>query len=291
MAEITHAQHDLLVDQAAKAIRQVAGSVSYPLAIVTGSGLAAIAEILANTQRILPDAIPHMPRPTVQGHVSGVFLGSVGGLATALFPGRVHLYEGQGMEDCLFVVHLAARMGAKILLITNATGSANPMIEPGDLVMLTDQINLTFRTLPAQLPLHKPPLSPRVASCRSAAPLYDPGLADLMRKAACYEKINLKEGIYVGMIGPNYETAAEAAMLSAAGGDVVGMSTVAETIAARRAGLRVAAVSCVANRLPACGRTAVLTHADVVEHVGRAAGRLKRLISRWAGMITESENC
>jgi purine-nucleoside phosphorylase len=272
-----------MIAEAAKAVRRIAGDVPRPLAIIAGSGLVGLAAVISPEHRIPPDAIPHLPCPSVLGHHGDLLIGRIGPLGVIFFAGRAHLYEGWSPSQSVFAVHLAARLGATILLATNATGGLNEHLRPGDLVLLTDQINLTFRSLSGG-----PPNNPETA--RHGAPLYDKHLGAMVRESARHEKIVLHEGTYIGMLGPSYETRAESAMLRRIGTDVVGMSTVAEIIAARRAGLRAVGISCVANIVPKWGATPTVTHDQVLVRVSEAVERLKRLIVRWARMVADDAN-
>jgi purine-nucleoside phosphorylase len=281
---ISTSDQDHLIAEAAGAVRRLAGDAPRPLAIIAGSGLVGLAGVISLERRIPPDAVPHLPLPSVLGHHGGLLVGRIGSLGTMFFAGRAHLYEGWTPEQSVFTVHLAARLGAKILLATNATGGINAQLRPGDLVLLTDQINLTFRNLPV------PPHGPNSPRANPHEPLYDSILCKQLREAARCEKISLKDGIYAGMLGPSYETRAESAMLDHIGADVVGMSTVGEILAARRVGLRTIGLSCVANMVPQWGQRRTVTHAEVLDRVSVAVEQLKRLIVRWAKMISDSDN-
>jgi len=279
---LSSATYDRQVDEAAEFVRQRVGDIPRPLGIIAGSGLVDLAGALSVEHRIAPGSIPHLPLPSVLGHHGSVLFGRIGLLETTFFAGRVHLYEERSTQESVFSIYLAARLGAKILLATNATGGINPHFRPGDLILLTDQINLTFRNLPMDS------LQPKsLARTDSGGPLYDARLCEKMREAARQEKIVLKDGIYVGMLGPSYETRAESAMLRQIGADVVGMSTVGEILAARRAGLRAVGISCVANPVPVWGRVGPVIHDEVLERVGDAIERLRRLIVCWAGMVAD----
>jgi len=280
---ISTSDQDHLIAQAADAVRRLAGDAPRPLAIIAGSGLVELAGVLSLERRIPPDAIPHLPLPSVLGHHGGLLVGRIGSLGTIFFAGRAHLYEGWTPWQSAFTVHLAARLGAKILLATNATGGLSAQLRPGDLVRLTDQINLTFRNLPV------PPHGPNSPLANRHEPLYDSTLGQQLREAARCEKISLKDGIYAGMLGPSYETRAESAMLDYIGADVVGMSTVGEILAARRLGLRTVGLSCVANVVPQWGREHNINHAEVLDRVSAAVEQLRRLIVRWAGMVADND--
>jgi len=273
-----------LVNDAAQVVRNLAGDTPRPLVVVTGTGLAALADVLSIGRRIAASAVPNLPCPAVAGHSGEIVLGRLGPLEAIVFAGRVHVYEGFRASETAFAVNLGSQLGGKILLATNAAGGVNPQLLPGDLMMLTNHINLTFRN-----PLVGCKDRNRLATSRQwAGNPYDGQLCDMMREAARREKINLKEGVYAYNLGPTYETRAEAAMLGEIGVDAVGMSTVAEVIAARRAGMRTVAISCIANRVPVWGKPQTLTHREVIERVGKAVERLKPLVVQWAKLVAEN---
>jgi purine-nucleoside phosphorylase len=306
----TPSDQDRLLDETAEVIRRVGGGVPRPLVVVAGSGQMGLAGALTVEHRLPPDALPHLPRPGVLGHGAGVLLGRVGRLNAIFFLGRVHLYEGWPPHSVTFAVQMASRLGGKFLFINNAAGGINGRFQAGDLMMIRDQINLTFRPLLSSVtgfpsgPNERKFLQVRSTgfSLRSfgqtqagactpnPSPLYDARLCGFLREAARLEKIHLKEGVYAGNLGPTYETRSESAMLAALGADAVGMSTVAEVAAARSAGLRVVGVSCIANKVPMWGQSAVVTHGEVIERVSRALERLKRLIVRWSGLVADDAN-
>ncbi len=272
------------LDEAVEAVQKRAGEVPRPLVVVTGTGLTQLADALAVETRIRFSEIPHMPHPRVAGHRAEVVLGKLGPLDAFFFCGRVHLYEGWSPEAVAFPVRLGARLGGQILLVTNATGGVHPLLAPGDLVLLRDQINLTGRFLLSadHFGQGSPSLLP--ANC------YDPHLAELMHKAADDANIILKDGIYAANLGPTYETRAESAWLAQLNADVVGMSTVHETLAAHAAGMRVVGLSCVANRVPVWGRAMPLSHEEVVEVVSRGVEQMKTLIRAWSLRVASDAN-
>ena len=278
--------HDKCLDEAADAVRRRTGKTARPLAVIAGSGLVGLAQALSVEKRLEPVEIPHLPVPGAPGHQGWILAGRLGPIGTIFFAGRAHLYEGWNARESVFAVELAARLGAKILLATNATGGVNPELRPGNLVLLSDQINLTFRPLAGRKRHPRDPAS--VHSCLGSP--YDIELSEKVREAARNEKINLKDGIYGGMLGPTYETRAESELLGRIGADVVGMSTISEILAARIAGLRVVCISCVANMVPKWGSCSTIAHAEVLDRVSAAVEQLKRLVVRWAEMIVHDAN-
>jgi purine-nucleoside phosphorylase len=187
--------------------------------------------------------------------------------------GRLHSYQGYSAYETVFPVRLAALLGVKVLILTNATGGLQPHHRPGDLVLIRDHINFTgLNPLRGQLP---PDWGPRFPDMGTA---YDPHLAEMAKQAAHEHGIILQEGVYAGVAGPSYETPAEVRMLRSLGGDVTGMSTVLEVIAAHHMGMRCLCLSMVSN--PAAGLSpAAVDHADVLAAGIAAAGKVQRLLS------------
>ena len=192
--------------------------------------------------------------------------------------GRVHLYEGHPPNDVVFGARLMRRLGAEVLLITNAAGGIRRSFKPGDIMLIRDHINLTFRN----------PLIGAVEQGDERFPdmsdPYDPGLMRLAREVAKSQGVSLAEGVYAGLLGPTYETPAEVKMLTTLGADAVGMSTVPEVIVARARGMRVLGFSCITNL--ACGLSdQPITHAEVIETTAHAAARMSALVEGIIGRI------
>lgn len=202
------------------------------------------------------------------------------GCPVLYFRGRLHSYQGYSAHETVFPVRLARLLGAEVLVMTNATGGLQPHHRPGDLVLVRDQINLTgLNPLRGQLPDEWGPRFPDMAGA------YDAPLAELAKERAEALGIRLQEGIYMGLAGPSYETAAEVQMLRQLGGDVVGMSTVLEIIAAHHMGLRCLCISMVSN--PAAGLApAPVDHADVLAAAAMASRDLARLL---AAVLTDPD--
>jgi purine-nucleoside phosphorylase len=212
------------------------------VAIILGSGLSALADALTDAKAFDYQDLPHFPATTVPGHRGRLLVGRLEGVPVLLFDGRIHFYEGHPMWQVVYPVYVAQKMGARTLLVTNAAGGINPAFGAGTIMLIRDHINLTGTS-----PLIGPNatvLGPRFPSMLDA---YDPELRDVARRTAAAAGIDVQEGVYVAMIGPQYETDAELRMLARLGADVVGMSTVPEVIAARHAGMRVLGISVVSN--------------------------------------------
>ncbi len=242
------------------------------VAVVSGSGLAVDLGEAVRGPLALEYFLPFSCHP-VEGHPHEfVVIEPVPGRPVLYQRGRLHSYQGYSAFETVFPVRLAALLGVKVLIQSNATGGLRPEQKPGDLVLLRDHINLIgLNPLRGQLPAEWGPRFPDMTNA------YDPELRKLTKAAAVRLGIPLSEGVYIGLPGPSYETPAEVEMLSAFGGDVVGMSTVLEVIAARHMGLRCLAFSMVSN--PAAGMTdAVIDHNDVLAAAQVAAANLQRLL-------------
>jgi purine-nucleoside phosphorylase len=229
------------------------------LLIVLGSGLASILKNLEVESEIQYSEIPHMTQATVQGHVSRLLIGKLGGVRVACMQGRLHFYEGLRMDEVVFPFRAFGLAGAQVFLLTNAAGGIAPELKPGDLVLIEDHINL-MGTNPL-IGKNMEELGPRFPDMTH---IYDPALRSLISETASRLKIPLSRGVYLGLHGPSYETPAEIRMYSKLGGDVVGMSTIPEAIALHHMGKRVVAISCVTNLAAGVSPTP-LEHSEVLE--------------------------
>lgn len=266
-----------MVDEAADAVRARLGGRKPTVAIVLGSGLGQFAERLTDAVRIPYAEIPHFPAPTVIGHSGELVAGSLQGRTVLVQSGRFHMYEGHPASLTALPVRVFARLGVGTVVLTNAAGGIRRGYGSGTVMLIADQINLSFRNA-----LFGPALPGEIRFPDMSDP-YDPGLRAIAREVARRRKIPLAEGVYVGLLGPSYETPAEVRMLERLGADAVGMSTVLEVIAARAAGLRCLGFSAITN--PAAGVTlAKLDHLEVMEVAYRIAGELAALIE---GVVAE----
>jgi len=245
------------------------------LGIVLGSGLGGLADELAGPVAIPFDELPGWPAATAPGHVGRLILGRLDGVPVAMLQGRLHLYEGNDPGLVVQPVLLMGRLGASTVVLTNAAGGLNPAYAAGTLMVIADHINLTGRT-----PLLGPnadEIGPRFPDLTD---VYAPANRERLHAAAVAEGTSLEEGIYVGLLGPTYETPAEVRMFRGLGGDAVGMSTVLEAIACRWAGIEVAGISLVTN--PGAGYSGEPLNHEEVLAAGAAAGpRLARVIRRF----------
>jgi purine-nucleoside phosphorylase len=244
------------------------------LAVVLGSGLAAAAELLDPQPRVripYPD-IPHVPVGGVAGHAGELLIGRAGERTAAILSGRAHAYEGYSARETTLLLRAIIDLGAEVVVLTNAAGALDPSYERGDLMLIRDAINLS-----GENPLRGPNLErfgPRFPAMSDA---FDAGLLDRARGAAARAGIGLREGVYIMLAGPSYETRAELRMLRLLGGDAVGMSTVSELIVARHAGRRVLGISLITNTATP-EMAGVVTHEEVMEVARAGSGRLLALL-------------
>lgn len=227
------------------------------IGIVLGSGLGIYADHIQNKVIIPFNEIPHFQRTTVEGHEGRLIFGDVKGVKVLALQGRIHAYEGHPMEDIVLPVRAMVLAGIEILFTTNASGGINEKWSPGDLAIIDDHINLSGRN-----PLVGPnmaELGPRFPDMTKA---YDPELSQVLKEVGKRHKVDMKNGVYVSVLGPTYETPAEIRMLRVLGADMVGMSTVPEVIAANHLGIKVAGVACITNHAAGI-KPEKLSHADV----------------------------
>lgn len=244
------------------------------LGVVLGSGVGGVVDALTDAESA-PSAEVGLPSSSVQGHASRVVVGKLGGARVAVLSGRVHLYEGRSPEEVVRGVRALARWGVARVLLTNASGGLTRELRPGQLVVVTDHINLLGAS-----PLEGPDvevLGPRFVDLADA---YDPTMRADLHAAAGRLGVPLVDGVYAALRGPSYETAAEVRMLRALGADVAGMSTVPEVIALAQLGVPRAAISLVTN--PGAGLGASVSHGDVTRVAGEATRRLIPLLKEVA---------
>jgi purine-nucleoside phosphorylase len=243
--------------------------------LVLGSGLGGLADELTDAVAIPFGELPGWPAATAPGHAGRLLLGRLAGRPAVLLQGRFHMYEGYDPGLVIQPVLLIRRLGARIVVLTNAAGGLNPAWGPGTLMVIRDHINLTGRN-----PLIGPNADEIGARFPDLTEAWSARLRERLHAAGAAEGVGLEEGVYVGLTGPTYETPAEVRMLAAQGGDAVGMSTVLECIAARWAGLEVCGVSLVTNA--GAGYTgAMLNHEEVLGAGAEAGPRLARVIRRF----------
>ncbi|HPY29847.1 MAG TPA: purine-nucleoside phosphorylase [Verrucomicrobiota bacterium] len=245
------------------------------LGLVLGSGFGATAQALDNVESLPYAALPGFPRPSVSGHAGKLMLGQLAETPVLVLSGRAHYYEGHSPDEVTFAMRVLAAFGVTDVLLTNAAGGVNARFRPGDFMLLRDHINF-MGVNPLRGPA--PPGRPRFVDLTQT---YDASLSDLLRRAARAARLRLREGVYLAVSGPTYETPAEVRAFARWGADAVGMSTVPEAIVARQCGLRVAGVSCITNL--AAGRSPQpLSHAEVLVIAERGAQRAVALLKNFA---------
>jgi purine-nucleoside phosphorylase len=241
------------------------------LGFVLGSGLSGFAKQIEMECELPFARIPGFAGSSVEGHPGRLLFGRLEGFPVAVLLGRLHAYEGLTFQQVVFPVRVLAALGVSTLVVTNAAGGLNKKMKPGDFMVIRDQVNFT-----GDNPLVGPnvPIGPRFVDMSEP---YDAGLAKILTQSLKEEKVRSHQGVYIGVLGPTYETAAEVKIFSRLGGGSVGMSTVAEVIAARHAGLRVAGLSCITNLATGLSKTR-LTHEEVKAVAARVEDNFARTL-------------
>jgi purine-nucleoside phosphorylase len=275
------------IAQSADYIRARAGELPR-VAIILGSGLGAFEREVAAAVTLPYADIPFFPVPRVEGHGGRLVIGDLAGQRVAVMVGRAHFYEGHSMHEITLPLRVLRALGVQLLIVTNAAGGLNSQFRVGDLMLISDHINLLGMT--GQNPLHgpnDPELGPRFPDMTHA---YDPELRRIAWRVARERNLPAREGVYAMLSGPSFETPAEIRFLRLIGGDSVGMSTAHEVVVARHAGMRVLGVSTISNvaaadpedRPDLLGRAdappAVVTHEEVLQAGALIAPRLSALI-------------
>lgn len=266
--------------EAAASVKRYAGDPV--LGFILGSGLGVFAQRLREPFKVPYTRIPNFPPARVEGHAGQLVFAEVAGVRIAVLSGRVHYYEGYGLDTVTLPTRTLALLGVRGLVVTNAAGGIREDLTPGDLMVVTDHINLMGRN-----PLMgewDPRLGPRHPDLTTA---YDPALREAIHEAARRRGLELKDGVYAAMMGPSYETPAEIRMLDRIGADAVGMSTVPEVIVANQMGLSVAGISCIANRAAGLGGRR-LSHAEVMQETAKAADRFCDLLFEAIPLLAEA---
>jgi len=262
------------IDSIANFIRSKSND-SPQVGIILGSGLGALATYVEFSTIIPYNEIPEWPISTVLGHQGHLVIGKFENKEVIVLQGRVHYYEGYSIAQVALPVRVLQRLGIEILIVTNAAGAVNPNYTPGDLMLITDHINMIG--MAGLNPLRGPnldALGPRFPDMSQA---YDKVLMETARKVATEEKIMLQEGVYISLAGPSFETPADLRFLRIIGTDAVGMSTVPEVITARHGGTRVLGISGISNKANLDGAT-ITTHKEVLEAGQILAPKLTTLI-------------
>jgi len=264
---------------AAEVMRRHLGTIEEPaLAIVLGSGLGGLAARIEDPAAIAFGDIPGFSAATVAGHAGRLIVGRLAGRPVIALAGRFHMYEGHAAAQAGFPVRVLHALGARSLFVSNAAGGINPAFTPGDLMIITDHLNLMFRN-----PLVGTLVAGDLRFPDMSEP-YDRRLSALLREQGATIGITMREGVYCGLLGPTYETPAEVRMLRVLGADAVGMSTVPEVVVARAMGMRVAGVSCITNLASGVSPTP-LSHDEVIETTTRVAAQFETLIERFVAAL------
>lgn len=249
------------MDEAAQAIRQCI-SIQPVVGIILGSGLNGLADSVQNAVYIPYSEVPHFPVSTVEGHAGRFVIGELEGKPVLVMQGRIHYYEGYTMDQVTLPIRVMQRMGITNLIVTNAAGGVNPNFTPGDVMLITDQIN--FVGMGGLNPLMGPNIDEIGLRFPDMSQPYDRVYADLARKVAKEKGIKLQEGVYTGLSGPSFESPADLRFLHMIGTDAVGMSTVPEVIIARHGNMRVLGISGISNKANLDGST-ITNHEEVME--------------------------
>ena len=266
--------HEFLTETALAIAAKLGAPPRIPLAIVTGSGLSQLAEVGVERASVAYGDIPGLGKSGVVGHAGRwSLIDTPGGQPVFVLMGRRHLYEGIETAATALLMRLLARLGVERVLLTNAAGGIVRQLHTGDLMMIVDHINLMFRN-PLIGP-HDPRMGARFPDM--SAP-YDRQMQAELRSAAETCGVLLREGVYMALSGPTYETRAEVEVFRRLGGDALGMSTVPETLAARQAGLRVAAISLITNSH--VHEQGVTTHEEVIEVGAQAVVKLRKILEQ-----------
>jgi len=245
------------------------------VAMILGSGLGSLAEAIENPITIPYGELPGWPVSTVIGHEGSLVIGQLEDQDIIVMQGRVHYYEGYSMNQVTMPVRVMQRLGVEYLIVTNAAGAVNPEIEPGDLMLITDHLNLIGMT--GLNPLRGPNLDELGPRFPDMSRPYDPALCDFALQVSSENHIRLHQGVYICLAGPSFETPADLRFLQAIGVDAVGMSTVPEVTIARHGGQRVLGISGISNKANLDGTT-ITTHEEVLEAGRVMVPKLKTLI-------------
>jgi purine-nucleoside phosphorylase len=242
------------------------------IGLILGSGLGVLADLIEQPIVVDYSRIPHFPVSTVEGHAGELVVGTIQGKQVLVMKGRFHAYEGYGAETVSFPVRVMKELGVETLIVTNAAGGINESYQVGDLMVISDHLNLTFRN-----PLIGPNDNALGVRFPDMSEAYSKRLRKLAHGVAASQDFKLQEGVYVGLLGPNYETPAEIRMFRTLGGDSVGMSTVPEVIVARHAGIEVLGFSCISNMASGI-LDQPLSHAEVMETTEKVKPKFLKLV-------------
>ena len=262
------------IDQAADEIQKRI-SINPRVGMILGSGLGDLANMITDPIIIPSGEIPYWPISTVEGHKGQLVFGLLEGVPVMVLQGRVHYYEGYSMAQVTFPVRVMQRMGVEVLVVTNAAGAINPAFLPGDIMLITDHISLV--AMAGLNPLRGPNLDELGERFPDMSRAYDRELLDVARTVASEQGLLLREGVYVCLSGPSFETPADLRFLQVIGADAVGMSTVPEVIVAHHGKMRVVGFSGISNKANLDGST-ITTHEEVLAAGTMIVPKLKTMI-------------
>jgi purine-nucleoside phosphorylase len=263
-----------MIDEAANFVREKI-EITPQVGLILGSGLGGLADAVFNPKVIEYRSIPHWPLPTIEGHAGRLVTGHLFGVPTLVMQGRVHFYEGYSMDLVTFPIRVMQRLGIKLLILTNAAGAIHPDYVPGDVMLITDHISLIG--MAGMNPLRGPNLPEFGERFPDMSQVYTRSIQSIARKVAQEKGYNLREGVYVCLSGPSFESPADLRFLRTIGADAVGMSTVPEAIVARHGRTSVLGLSGISNKANLDGSTET-THEEVL-----MAGKL--IVPKLTGII------
>lgn len=264
-----------LFEQTAQYIRPFITEQTPAFAIVLGSGLGDLKKEIEVISEIPYANIPNFPQTTVQGHGNKLIYGKIAGKYVLMQTGRFHYYEGYSMQEVTFPMRVFHLLGIQNVIVSNASGGVNPTFSIGDVMLITDHINMF-----PEHPLRGKNLDKFGARFPDMSQTYDKQMLSLAQQIAQNEGISVQKGVYVGLQGPTFETPAEYGMVKALGGDAVGMSTVPEVIVARHQGMRVFAVSVISD-LGGADIAPNVSHDEVLEAVNKAMPKVILLVKKF----------
>ncbi|MEQ4922912.1 purine-nucleoside phosphorylase [Proteus hauseri] len=265
--------HQITDINEAKAYVQSHTSHKPTVGIILGSGLGPFADTLEDAVHIPYNTIPHFAASGAVGHANELVIGKIAGKTVVAMKGRFHYYEGVSLDDVTFPVRVMKALGVEKLIITNACGAVNTDFNPGDLMLITDHLNLT-----ANNPLMGPNNPELGVRFLDVSEVYNKAMRQIVIDIAKEQKITLRQGVYAWWTGPTYETPAEIRMIRTLGADAVGMSTVPEALIARHSGIDTIGISCLTNM--ACGiLEQPLSHDEVIETAERVKSTFLKLIT------------
>ena len=262
------------IDEVADAIR-TRTKHQPKIGIILGSGLGGLADAVQNADVVPFGDLPHWPTSTVLGHSGRLVIGELQGKSVIVMQGRIHFYEGYSMSQVTLPVRVMKRLGVEVMIVTNAAGAINPDFEPGDLMLIEDNLNLV--AMMGFNPLIGPNIDEFGVRFPDMSQPYDRKLMQLAREASKSAGVPLREGVYAGLSGPSFESPADLRFLRGIGSDAVGMSTVPEVIVGHHAGIRILGISGISNKANLDGNT-VTTHQEVLDAGLVMVPKLEKLI-------------